>query len=332
VSKLITAFLNAVYYQNILEQECLEKYKYMKKTLKKTYSSEIYEYQKRCKNAMNKIKCLILVKGLFTSIYLKNSKKFSPYKLNKSNIGGKTVTVSKSNYKKKEKSLVSKDIFNISNSYNNSLLRSHNEIFLPKPYYDMNITESNNKYTFILGENMIIKVHSLMIIKNITTSRRQKIKNYIAPISEFSYKVVIMSKNKIVNMTSLQIVDSEELNEEKKKNKKRSALKNKIFAFLFVSSYFILVIMVTSIYNKYENNIFKICISPLLSVVLIKFFVTQNIMIFIHTFFMFYLGEKFYSDFAKKFNPLGLVFKFVIPAISKTNHKAVLIYRKLNNN
>ena len=324
---MITAILNAIYYQNIIEQECLEKFKYMKKTYKKSYSSDIFEYSKRCKNAMIKIKILILIQEVFTMRRLKFSKKMGPKSLKNSHYSKKSISLKTYNYVN-----VNSVFINFSNSQEISLLNKYNEIFSPKPYYEGDIMESKNTDSFNLGENMVTKVHSLMIIKELKSSGRNKIKNFISPQSQFTYKLVSEKKNKIIEMFCMQIVDVEELNDERKKIRKRSSLKNKIIVFLFISSYFILIIMVTSIYNKYEDNIVKICISPLVSVVLIKFFVTQNIMIFVHTFFMFFFGEKFYSDFAKSLNPLGLVFKFVIPAISKTNHKAVLIYRKLNGN
>ena len=83
VSKLIIAFLNAIYYQNILEQECMKRLKYMKKAFKKTYSNSIYEYQDRCKNALIKAKVINSLNKLLSNTKIKIKKPQKKKQINK---------------------------------------------------------------------------------------------------------------------------------------------------------------------------------------------------------------------------------------------------------
>ena len=53
-------------YENVLEKESNEKFKYMLKTLKSTYSDDIFVYSRRCRKALVKIKTLITLRDMYT--------------------------------------------------------------------------------------------------------------------------------------------------------------------------------------------------------------------------------------------------------------------------
>jgi hypothetical protein len=336
-SKLVVGFLNAIYYENVLEKESNEKFKYMLKTLKSTYSDDIFVYSRRCRKALLKIKTLVTLRDMYTFCAYEITKKNKDSKKRQSHIGSSQLK-QKSNIPKIVNKLKNLEEIDFCHSHlitlqKSDLLALNNieDIMSPKPYYEISFHISETKEKQILIKNKIIKTNSILFPRAFKKSTREKIRNFVTSYSEFSYKIEKERKNKLVAMTALQILDREWLNEEIRVKRKRSSLKAKLFVILFVSSYFFLFIMVTDIYNKYEDNIFKICITPLISVVVSKFLITQNIMILVHSFFMYKFGEKFYSDNRKNLNPLRIVFKYVIPPISKANHKAVLIFRRFSN-
>jgi hypothetical protein len=110
--------------------------------------------------------------------------------------------------------------------------------------------------------------------------------------------------------------------------KLRAKIKLSVFIFIFISSWIYMVFAITDIYNKYEDNISKICVNPLISVMLIKFLVIQNLMILIYSFILFKFGDELYKDNRNSIKPINLILKYFIPRISKANYKALLAYKK----
>ncbi len=332
VSKIVTGFLNAIYYENILEKESNEKYNYMLKTLKRRLGMDMFVYSHKCKDALRKVKTLIAFRDIYVNLRQKmrrnNIKNDSIKKIKK--LGN--IPLSKDSKTKYVNDASFKEISNLLNSPNTIIQFQidDNEIFSPKPYWDeflyLDGTDMENLYD---TQYKIIKQYSIFFTKD-KNFKRRKIKNFSVTFSEFSYRSNIKKHSKIIMMTSLQIIDREFLDEDIKRKRSRSRLKSIFFVIILISTYIFLFILVTDIYNKYEDNIFKICISPLLTVVFSRFLITQNVMIFVHSFFMYYFGEKFYTDNRKTLNPLGIVFRYVIPGVSKANHKALLIFRNFN--
>ena len=303
----------------------------MIKTLKRRLGMDMFGYSHKCKNALGKIRTLIA----FRDIYLNIRQNMKKNKLKDDNKKLKKLVKIPicGNYKTKDvNETSSKEIFHLSSSHFKIIKFNMdvNEVFSQKPYWhkfsNFNDTEGQNLYE---TQYIIIKQYSILFTRE-KNFKRKKIKNFSATFSEFSYKTYIKKHTKIIMMTSLQIIDREFLNQDFKRKRRSSRLKTKFFVIILISTYVFLFILITDIYNKYEDNIFKICISPLLTVVFSKFLITQNVMIFVHSFFMYYFGEKFYTDNRKTLNPLGIVFRYVIPSVSKANHKALITFRNFN--
>jgi hypothetical protein len=337
MSKLVTGFLNAIYYQNILEKESNEKYKYMLKTLKSTYQEDVFVYSDRCRKALFKVKTLLALKNMYINFHDRKAKSFSvlvsPGQSSSLNKFSRKSEINNCNESDLElKNILMTHLYELNSS---TLYRQTqiNEIMSPQPIYDLCEPEEYelNKLNDF-DKSTVNRAESFTLMKRDKKSKRGRIKRYITNQSDYGYCVGANKKKKFIPITALQIIDREWVNEEYRRNKKRSELKTKFFILIFISSYIFLVIMVTNVYNKYEDNIFKICISPLLSVVISKFLITQNVMIFVHSFFLHFFGDKFYSDNRKTMNPMGIVFRFVIPPISKANHKALLTFLKINKN
>jgi len=335
ISKVVTGFLNKIYYENILERESYEKYNFMNKNLKRKIGISMFVYSYRCKNALSKVKIL----NAFEKVYLKTRRKLEILKNKKSK--DKDVKSSKIISKMDLKS-VNHDstildhetslqfLIQHHNNYND-LKIDINEFFLPKPYYDENLYKIETEEKYSLEQKYQIFRTFSYLFPRMKKIKRKTMRKFIFSISEYSYKLNVGFRTIKTSKISFQILNAECLNEEAKSKRRRSSIKSILFGLIVFSSYIFLFIMVTDIYNKYEDNIFTICISPLLTVLFSKFLITQNLMIFVHSFFMYQFGEKIYSDNRKNLNPLGIIFRFVIPAISKSNHKSLLLFRDLCN-
>lgn len=333
-SKIIIAILNSIYYENILEKETNEKCKYLLKNLKKFYTNDIYGYSRKCRTAFLKMNSALLIKDMHQNIVLKLEKKNKKL-MAKNRQEGNILAFENSIRPHINNTII--DISEISKFYRNynynfdesdsKIVLNTEDIFAPKPYYENISISTQNKGQEFKTNFEIVSVHSVSFKRAIYKSKR-KINYFMCNISEFSYVIKNLKKDRKVTMTSLNVINKLSLNEERRIQKKKSHLKIKVFMIIIISSFIILFIMITDIYKKYGNNIQTICISPFLSVVLTKLFITQNLMIFIHTFFMYKFGEKFYTDHKISLNPLRIIFKYVIPQISKSNHQGVIIFRK----
>jgi len=293
----------------------------------------MFVYSHKCKNALSKIKIL----NAFQKVYQKTRKKLENLKNKKSN---NQDAKSYKNLSKIELKNVSHDRTRLIDETISLFLKKHNsyndykiqidDMFLPKPYYDENLNKIETEEKFLLDQ-LDIKRPITFIIQRSKNVKRRSPKKFVYSISEYYNKLIVGIKTIKTSKTSFQILDAECLNEETKSKRMRSSIKSILFGVIVFSSYIFLFIMVSDIYNKYEDNIFTICITPLLTVLISKYLITQNVMIFIHTFLMYKFGERIYSDNRKNLNPLKIIFKFVIPGISKANHKSLLLFRDFCN-
>ena len=297
----------------------------MMKTLKRRLGMDMWGYSHKCKDAFSKIRTLLAFRDICVC-YLEKIKKNE----SKDDSKKKMVKIpSSGDFKIND--VIETNIGQISHllNYHNTITKFNmdvNEYFYNKPYLEEYLCSFGTYEENLFEKQFKIIKQISILFKREKYFKRKKIQNFCVTFSEFSYKSVTNELNKIM-MTSLQIIDREYLDEDFKNKRRRSLLKTIFIVIILISSYIFLFILVTDIYNKYEENIFKICISPLLTVVFSKYIITQSIMIFVHSFFMFYFGEKFYKDNRKTLNPLGIVFRYVIPGVSKANHKGLLTFR-----
>jgi hypothetical protein len=301
----------------------------MNKTLKRSLDMDVFVYSYKCKNSLHKVKSLIAVREIYYEIKYKLAKKALLKKNNLANVAPKAElenrSVNESRFKDSTRSFLLEH--GISSFHMNVDV---NEIFNPKPYYDQILYSNEILRTKSLNPLKIVKPHSIFLHGK-KNSKGRKIRIFAVSMSEYSYKFRNAKNSRSIMITSLQFLDRKQLEAETKSKKRRSLIKLIFFVIILISSYVFLFILVTEIYNKYEDNIIKICIYPLITVVISRFLITQNVMIFVHSFFMYKFGEKFYNDNRKTLNPLGIVFKFVIPGVSKANHKALLTFRSFCN-
>jgi len=337
---VITNLLNAIHYENVLLNESKDKSKIINKSLKILFKANIYSYSSKLQRAKSKILALKCLHNSLINLKSKNRKRAirspeiekikefrmeMPTKLNLNTKIRPELPNTDSDLK----------IFVVSEIKNaKKIKKNKNEKFFP-PFQAIMEIETETELTFEIKKEKKDKFNITNF--SYTYLRRGKrnifgrIRNYLTPISNYKYILKNIPGDKsIVDATSLQIIDKHNLNKEAIRRQFRSNVKSWSYLVLFVASWMFLFIMITDVYNKYESNMYDISISPLVSVLLVKFLVTQNIMIFIHTFIMYFFGEKYYNDNRKKLSPLHMIFHYVIPPIAKANHKAILAFLKFS--
>ncbi len=353
VSIVLTNLLNAIYYEDVLVNESNEKTKIMSKSLRRVYKTNIFTYRHKFEKAFMKVKTSIQIMNIIEDIRLKNRDqgeiKYSILENNQ--ITNKQSTLNSEKVKhtqtlsREDQEIIelcnielktAKDFKKMKKKNKNKIrkveIKNENNFF-PSSRYIYEQTNASEIKLVISSEPEHLKysIHTFSEMFERTRKKNElyKIKEFLTPISRRSYILRTKEGKRSIDSISVHFTDKEILNQKANELKLRAKMKSIAYMSLFVASWMYLFVMITDVYNKYEDNMYKISISPLVSVMLIKFLGTQNVIIFVHTLIMHFFGEKTYFTKKKTLNVVNLVFDYFVPPIAKANHRAILAFSKL---
>ena len=110
-------------------------------------------------------------------------------------------------------------------------------------------------------------------------------------------------------------------------NQTRTRIKFLIVTILLTLIWIILMFMITGIYTNYGKNIFSVVIMPLITTLFFNLFITSNIMTFISTCLMFYMGRAVYN--IKTLNLTKIIFNALVPITAINSHQSIIMYRSI---
>lgn len=97
---------------------------------------------------------------------------------------------------------------------------------------------------------------------------------------------------------------------------------------IIITTYVFLLLFITlfiqNIYQKYGNNLIKLCFMPLVSILIIKLVIVNNFKIMITTLILYYKGKSFINAKQKLWKKI--LFKFFVPAIALNHYQSILTY------
>lgn len=106
----------------------------------------------------------------------------------------------------------------------------------------------------------------------------------------------------------------------------KSSSKIFIVSAIYLVLWFYIAVFVESIYKQYGNNIFKICVMPLISMLFIKLVIVVNIMLLIATIVLYFKGKAFLNN-AKNNVFVTVIFKALVPPLALNHYSAILTYQ-----
>lgn len=108
----------------------------------------------------------------------------------------------------------------------------------------------------------------------------------------------------------------------------KSSLKIAIVFALYLFLWFYIAIFVQSIYKQYGNNIFKICVMPLISMLFIKLVFVVNLMFFLTNLVLYYKGNTFVNN-SKKTPFSKIIFAALVPPPALNHYVAINYFIKI---
>jgi len=111
----------------------------------------------------------------------------------------------------------------------------------------------------------------------------------------------------------------------------KTQIKTIIILFIYLYIWLYLMVFIQSIYKQYGNNIIKICIMPLVSVLVIKLAITFNLMMFITTLILYLRGDYFMNTSKLPLIHM-IIFKGFVPPLAFHHYRALRIFRDLIKN
>jgi hypothetical protein len=192
-----------------------------------------------------------------------------------------------------------------------------------------NLRVNSNDETQSAGNQNLIKTVVSLEFAAIKQNNRRAKERYIFTTSEHGTYNKELREAQNYTHTRLNIVNRKSLPDENKKLETRAMIKLIIYAVFFVGLWVLIFFMISIVYYKYEDNMYKITIAPIVSVVLIKFTVVQNILILVFTFVLYKWGRQFYAERRSTTNLSSLLFRFGIPVFAKANHMSVIDFQNV---
>ena len=136
-------------------------------------------------------------------------------------------------------------------------------------------------------------------------------------------------KNRTVSCFKISITNPQPINDLAQVIK--SYMKTGLITFLYLFLWFYLAIFIQSIYKQYGKNIFKICVMPLISMLVIKLCITVNIIMFFTTVVLYYFGDYFSNRKKYALFPL-IIFKALVPPLAFQHYEALKFYVQFMKN
>jgi len=108
----------------------------------------------------------------------------------------------------------------------------------------------------------------------------------------------------------------------------KSDIKTILVFLLYIYLWIYLMIFITAIYRQYGDNIFKICVMPLISMLVIKLAITFNVMMFLSTIILYFWGDFFMSTHKPPLLKM-IIFKALVPPLAFLHYRALKTFRDL---
>jgi len=103
-------------------------------------------------------------------------------------------------------------------------------------------------------------------------------------------------------------------------------LKIILLSTLFLILWLFIAVFVESIYKNYGNNVFKIAVMPLISMLFVKFVIVVNIKLLIATILLYFKGREYLNN--KKNNLLiKIIFKAFVSPLALNHFSAIMSYQ-----
>lgn len=212
--------------------------------------------------------------------------------------------------------------------YNQLSIENQNSLSQPN-YSPKDLEVKNSQDDIILGAPLRIeKSNNFSISKQFTLHdllKRKKSYNYPLIISTRKFNGENLDKN----ISCFQVSYSKLHSLQYLKNLITSEIKSTLIMFIYIFIWFYLMIFIQQIYKQYGNNIIKICVVPLISMLIVKLFITVNLMLFIATIILCKWGDYFlYSKkvaFIKQ-----TIFNALVPPLALHHYAALRFYLRLS--
>jgi len=111
----------------------------------------------------------------------------------------------------------------------------------------------------------------------------------------------------------------------------RTGIRTSIIIFLYLCMWFYLMVFIQSIYKQYGKNIIKICVMPLISMIIIKLLISFNVMIFMTTVILYFWGDYFLNTIKLPFIMM-VIFNGLVPPLAFHHYIALKLFRVLTKN
>jgi len=111
----------------------------------------------------------------------------------------------------------------------------------------------------------------------------------------------------------------------------KTGIKTLIILFLYLYIWVYLMVFIQSIYKQYGKNIIKICIMPLISMLVIKLAITFNVMMFMTTLILYFWGDYYLNTIKLPIISM-VIFKGLVPPLAFHHYSALKLFRELIKN
>lgn len=108
----------------------------------------------------------------------------------------------------------------------------------------------------------------------------------------------------------------------------KSHIKILLVLLIYLYLWIHLMIFIKSIYQQYGDNFFKICIMPLISLLIIKLTIIFNLMMFLSTIILYFWGDYF-MKISKPPLFKFIIFKILVPPLAFLHYSALKTFREL---
>ena len=155
--------------------------------------------------------------------------------------------------------------------------------------------------------------------------KEKEIKKYskIFEIKKRSYNFYI--KNTKVDCFQISITNYKSIKD--RKQQITSKIKFTLVILLYFYLLFKIALFIQSIHMSYGDNIFKICVMPLISMILFNLLITSNIIILLSTIVLFYKGRYYTSIRPEKYGLLKkIIFWVFVRPMAFRHYQALVIY------
>jgi len=151
----------------------------------------------------------------------------------------------------------------------------------------------------------------------------KKPKGFIVKISARNYIFPIKDSSKISSQTISIIKASvfSNLN-----NLIKTYTKIILIGTIYLFLWLFIAVFVESIYKQYGNNVFKICVMPLISMLFIKLVFIVNIMLLIATIIIYFRGKAYLNN-AKNNIITTIIFQALVPPLALNHFSAITSYQ-----